>query len=65
MGVAQVAPQCAQCGLAAPGDADELVGWRHGDLVLEGDLDDVRAGMIVCPDCDADDLRDFDQGDSG
>jgi hypothetical protein len=33
--------------------------------VLEGDLDDVTAGMIVCPDCDADDLRDFDQGDPG
>ncbi len=65
MGAVQVVPQCAQCGREAPLEADELARWRHGDLVLAGGLDDVTAGMVVCPDCDADDLRDFDQGDPG
>ena len=65
MGAVQVAAQCAQCGREVAVGAEELARWRHGDLVLEGDLDDVTAGMVVCPDCDADDLRDFDQGDPG
>ncbi len=65
MGAVQVVPQCAQCGREVPLEAEELARWRHGDLVLAGDLDDVTAGMVVCPDCDADDLRDFDQGEPG
>jgi hypothetical protein len=65
MGAVQVAVECAQCGREAPADAQELTGWRHGELVLAGDLDDVTAGMVVCPDCNADELRDFDQGDPG
>src|SRR5262245_17533620 len=60
----QVAAECAQCGRVAPDHAEELAHWRHGDLVLEGDLDDVMAGMVVCPECDAAGL-DFDQGDPG
>lgn len=65
MGAVQVAAECAQCGREAPADPAELRLWRHGELALEGDLDDVTAGMVVCPDCDADDLRDFDQGEPG
>ncbi len=65
MAAVQVAAECAQCGRSVPDRAEELAGWRHGDLVLEGELDDVTAGMVVCPDCDADELRDFDQGDPG
>jgi hypothetical protein len=65
MGAVQVAAECAQCGREAPLDSGELLRWRHGDLALEGDLDDVTAGLVVCPDCDADELRDFDQGDPG
>jgi hypothetical protein len=65
MGAVQAAVECAQCGREAPADAEELGRWRHGNLVLESRLGDVPAGMVVCPDCDADDLRDFDQGDPG
>jgi len=65
MGAVQVAAECAQCGREVPADPHALTEWRHGDLVLAGDLDDVTAGMVVCPDCDSDDLRDFDQGDPG
>ena len=65
MGVMQVAAECAQCGREAPVDSAELTSWRHGDLALEGDLDEVTAGMVVCPDCDADDIRDYDQGEAG
>jgi len=65
MGAVQVVPQCAQCGREVPEDAQELGRWRHGELVLEGELDDVTAGMVVCPECDAVDLRDYDQGDPG
>jgi len=65
MAVVPLAAECAQCGRDVPLDTDELSRWRHGDLVLEGELDEVTASMIVCPDCDADELRDFDQGDPG
>ena len=65
MGAVQAAAECAQCGRVAPGDAEALVDWRHGELVLTGDLDDVTAGMVVCPECDAVDIRDYDQGEAG
>ena len=66
MAALRMAAECAQCGRAAPADPAELSAWRHGDLAAEGDLDDVTAGMVVCPDCDAQDLSgDFDQGEAG
>lgn len=46
---------CAQCGRAVPAEHEELRGWRHGDLVLAGELDDVTATMLLCPDCVAED----------
>ena len=65
MGALRVAGECAQCGRETPVDSSELLRWRHGELALEGNLDDVTAGMVVCPDCDAADLRDYDQGEAG
>ena len=64
MGAVPVAAECAQCGREAPAEWAELERWRHGELALAGDLDDITAGMIVCPECDAVDL-DFDQGEPG
>ncbi len=58
--------RCAQCERQAPADEAELVRWRHGRLVLEGELDDVTAALVLCPDCDAEDRAgEFDPGDPG
>lgn len=46
---------CAQCGRATPADDEELSGWKHGDLLRAGELDDVTATMLLCPDCVAED----------
>lgn len=66
MNALRLAAECAQCGREVPVDSSELLRWRHGELALEGDPDDVTAGMVLCPECDADDLgADFDQGEAG
>lgn len=58
--------ECAQCGREAPADPAELEDWRHGELVLSGDLDEVTAALVLCPDCDAEDKRgEFEAGDAG
>lgn len=58
--------ECAQCGQRAPGDLVELGTWRHGELALAGELDEVTAAMVLCPDCDAEDRRgDYDPGEAG
>ena len=54
---------CSQCGREAPADPDELAAWRHGKLALEGD---VGEGLLLCPDCDAEDREQaFEGGESG
>ena len=54
---------CSQCGREAPTDEAELRTWRHGELALEGD---VGEGLLLCPDCDADDReRAFEEGEGG
>lgn len=54
---------CSQCGREAPSDSDELGRWRHGDVAQAGELDDVVAGLLLCPDCWAEDLEgEFDAG---
>ena len=51
---------CARCGRDAPDDPDELLAWRHGELVVE---DEVEEGLLVCPDCDAEHREfAFDEG---
>ena len=55
-----IALACSRCGRQAPSDRAELASWRHGELALEGD---VGEGLLLCPDCDAEDRdRDFDEG---
>jgi len=62
----RVSVECAQCGHAAPSDPAELEGWRHGDLVLSDELDDVAAALVLCPDCEADDRHgEFEAGEPG
>jgi hypothetical protein len=46
---------CSQCGREAPRDSDEVSRWRHGELALGGDLDEVTAGLLLCPACLAED----------
>ena len=51
---------CARCGRDAPSGTDELLTWRHGELALEGDVEE---GLLICPDCDAEHREhDFDEG---
>jgi hypothetical protein len=55
--------ECSQCGREAPLDPAELATWRHGDLALE---DVLGEGLLVCPDCDAQDReREFEEGEGG
>jgi hypothetical protein len=55
--------ECSQCGREVPLDAAELATWRHGQLALEGD---VGEGLLVCPDCDAEDrAHEYDEGEAG
>jgi hypothetical protein len=51
---------CSQCGRDVPSDPVELSTWRHGELALEGDVEE---GLLLCPDCDAEGReREFDEG---
>jgi hypothetical protein len=43
--------RCSQCGRPAPADREELRGWKHGELVVAGELDEVAATMLLCPEC--------------
>jgi hypothetical protein len=54
---------CAQCGCPAPTGLSELLLWRHGDLAASGEVDDVTAAMVLCPDCDDESRRgEYDAG---
>ena len=54
---------CSQCGREAPADRDELATWRHGELALEGDVEE---GLLLCPECDAEDREQvFEEGEGG
>jgi hypothetical protein len=54
---------CSQCGREAPHDSEEVGRWRHGELVVSGELDEVTAGLLLCPTCWAEDLEgEFDAG---
>jgi len=54
---------CAQWGRAAPSDPAKLVAWRHGELALD---DEVEEGLLLCPDCDAEDQdHEFEEGEGG
>ena len=54
---------CSQCGRKAPAEPDELARWRHGDLALAGELDEVSAGLLLCPDCLLEgEAKDYEEG---
>ena len=58
--------QCSQCGRAAPTDPDQLGSWMHGELVATGELDELTAAMLLCPDCVTEDVsREYDVGEAG
>jgi hypothetical protein len=62
----RVSVECAQCGREAPTDRVELAGWRQGELLLDEEIDEVTAALVLCPDCDAEDRRgEFEAGDAG
>lgn len=48
---------CAQCGRALPTDPDDLSRWRQGDLLAAGELDELTAAMLLCPECADDDRQ--------
>jgi hypothetical protein len=57
---------CSQCGRSAPADHDELQSWKHGDLVIAGELDQVTASMLLCPECVQEDLSgEYEAGEPG
>jgi hypothetical protein len=45
----------AQCGRTVSAGEEELSSWRHGELLLAGELDEITATMLLCPDCVAED----------
>ena len=66
VGALRVHAECAQCGREAPEDPAELAVWRHGELASQAELDEVAAAMILCPECDADNLSgETDAGEAG
>lgn len=57
---------CSQCGRSAPTDRAELQRWKHGDLASDGEVDEVVATMLLCPDCvEEDRAREYDAGEPG
>jgi hypothetical protein len=49
-----------------PRDATELARWNHGELAASGELDEIAAGMLLCPDCAEDDqLGEYEEGEAG
>ncbi len=56
---------CAQCGSPLPTDPAAAARWRFGHLAARGELDETSAGVLLCPDCVADDASgDWDAGDA-
>jgi hypothetical protein len=48
-------PSCSQCGREAPAEPEEARRWRHGELILAGEVDEVTAGLLLCPECQEED----------
>jgi len=54
---------CSQCGREALAGSSEVAEWRQGELALAGELDEVAAGLLLCPACWAEDREGaFDAG---
>jgi hypothetical protein len=62
-GVITTEVECARCGRPAPAETKELAAWRHGELALEGVVDE---GLLLWPDCDAEDREHaYEEGEGG
>jgi hypothetical protein len=58
--------RCSQCGRAAPTDNDQLRDWKHGELVFAGELDEMAAAMLLCPECvEEDRTEEYEAGEPG
>jgi hypothetical protein len=56
---------CSQCGRTVAADDEELKSWKHGDL-LAGELNDVTAEMLLCPECVAEEgAGNYEAGGAG
>jgi hypothetical protein len=54
---------CSQCERPLPADAAAIEHWRHGPLLLAGELDEAAAELLLCPDCvEEEHSRAFDEG---
>jgi hypothetical protein len=62
-GLVTVGFACSHCGEHLPADPLAVAAWRHGALVLAGDLEADATDLLLCPDCDADgELGAYDEG---
>jgi hypothetical protein len=62
-GAAPIGFACSHCGEPLPGDSLAVAGWRHGPLVLAGELEADATDLLLCPDCDADEeLGAYEEG---
>ncbi len=54
---------CAQCGRPFPADPAERARWKPHDVAVSGAVDEAAAGLLLCPDCVAEDRSgEFDAG---
>lgn len=54
---------CAQCGTPLPADPAERGGWEPYHVAVLGTVDETAAGVLLCPDCVAEDRSgEYDAG---
>jgi hypothetical protein len=54
---------CSQCERPLPADAASIEEWRHGPLLLAGELGEDAAALLLCPECVEDENSNaFDEG---
>lgn len=53
--IGRPALRCAQCGRPLPAALPERARWRQGREAVAGELDELTAAMLLCPDCAEDD----------
>lgn len=54
---------CAQCGKPFPADPAQRARWKPDAVAVAGALDETAAGLLLCPDCVAEDRAgEYDTG---
>jgi hypothetical protein len=62
-GAATIGFACSHCGEPLPTEPLAVAAWRHGSLVLSGELEADATDLLLCPDCDADEeLGAYEEG---